>query len=316
LLPSLPPTHIPERKENKESKQPAMNQLEHDHEVNETEQMKNNDPELCSICQDKFDTEEKVQTLDCGHKFHEPCIQKWIEVRNLCPLCKQVADTSRPVNQLSSDDEHLTTQLIQSILSTSRASHNMSSLNFWQNMIGSAGDMSQHNSPTGSLFRLVLNGSGPFSQSSRRNNNSNPSGQIVNMINAILNDDDDDDMDSHQLRSSIFSSSPQVNQQPLQQHPQQPLSHQLPPPPPPPQPSISLTAIPDFHDRVRHLRHQRQHDPDLCDEQAQCSNCAVISCKHAILRCSQCHQIRYCSRQCQNQHWNEHKEWCILHNAN
>ncbi|CAN0558845.1 unnamed protein product, partial [Ectocarpus sp. 12 AP-2014] len=40
---------------------------------------------------------------------------------------------------------------------------------------------------------------------------------------------------------------------------------------------------------------------------AGCSNCG----KDGSLRpCSRCHQVRYCSRDCQRQHWKDHKRDC------
>ena len=272
-----------ERKELKESKLTTSTDTQ-DHQQHKTN---SNDNELCSICQEKFDVEEKIQTLQCGHKFHEPCIQKWIEVRNLCPLCKQVADNTRPVTELSSDDEHLTLELIERLLGTA---HNSSSLHFWQDMMRTTSSIAQYG-PVGSMVRVIMNDNRSRSHPPGRSNQSGQLSDMMNMVTAILG-----------------PSHPRVSSQPL--HPQP--THPQPPPSLQVQ-NVSLSSFPDFDERVQHLRYQRFHDPDLCDEQAQCSNCAVISCKHAILRCSQCRQIRYCSRDCQNQHWNQHKDWCMQH---
>ncbi|CAM9945618.1 unnamed protein product, partial [Discosporangium mesarthrocarpum] len=47
---------------------------------------------LCTVCledmplwQDAF----MCQTLDCGHRFHSPCIAEWLTRQTLCPLCKE-----------------------------------------------------------------------------------------------------------------------------------------------------------------------------------------------------------------------------------
>lgn len=39
----------------------------------------------CSICFNKIDKEHK---LDCGHVFHECCIEKWISINASCPICR------------------------------------------------------------------------------------------------------------------------------------------------------------------------------------------------------------------------------------
>lgn len=43
--------------------------------------------EECSIC--LGDLKNKIITLPlCGHSFHKPCINKWLNVTPMCPLCK------------------------------------------------------------------------------------------------------------------------------------------------------------------------------------------------------------------------------------
>ena len=40
-------------------------------------------------------------------------------------------------------------------------------------------------------------------------------------------------------------------------------------------------------------------------------NTTCISCsKQANSQCSRCHEVRYCSRECQMSHWKEHKSIC------
>lgn len=41
---------------------------------------------LCPIC---HETDTVVrQTLQCNHRFHVHCIQRWFRVNNTCPLCR------------------------------------------------------------------------------------------------------------------------------------------------------------------------------------------------------------------------------------
>lgn len=47
------------------------------------------DPEkdMCTICYNKIekDTDKK---LDCGHKYHEACIDTWLKESKTCPICR------------------------------------------------------------------------------------------------------------------------------------------------------------------------------------------------------------------------------------
>ena len=42
----------------------------------------------CIICMEKFEENEKVKQLGCGHIFHGDCIDKWLEKQKTCPFCK------------------------------------------------------------------------------------------------------------------------------------------------------------------------------------------------------------------------------------
>ncbi|KAK0054441.1 E3 ubiquitin-protein ligase DZIP3, partial [Biomphalaria pfeifferi] len=42
----------------------------------------------CSICHETIHFEDAL-TLDCHHKFHEMCIQKWLEEERSCPNCRK-----------------------------------------------------------------------------------------------------------------------------------------------------------------------------------------------------------------------------------
>ena len=68
----------------------------------------------CSICQDELKQTDRIRRLQCHHIFHQDCIDKWIELRNLCPLCQSVADETQPVKELfdKKEDDDLTLELI------------------------------------------------------------------------------------------------------------------------------------------------------------------------------------------------------------
>ena len=41
----------------------------------------------CSICLESLD---KIHSTVCNHDFHEECINKWLETKTTCPLCRYV----------------------------------------------------------------------------------------------------------------------------------------------------------------------------------------------------------------------------------
>eukprot|EP00118_Oscarella_pearsei_P004750 m.20749 g.20749 ORF g.20749 m.20749 type:complete len:603 (+) comp28075_c0_seq2:217-2025(+) len=42
----------------------------------------------CAICFEKFSS-KNITRLECGHKFHKKCIDKWFERKSTCPKCRQ-----------------------------------------------------------------------------------------------------------------------------------------------------------------------------------------------------------------------------------
>lgn len=43
---------------------------------------------VCCICLSKFSNNEDLRELPCAHVFHMECIDKWLKINALCPLCK------------------------------------------------------------------------------------------------------------------------------------------------------------------------------------------------------------------------------------
>lgn len=55
--------------------------------------------DICVICQEEYnETELLVGKLDCGHVFHEGCIESWLLKKNECPICRRegLKDTKLP----------------------------------------------------------------------------------------------------------------------------------------------------------------------------------------------------------------------------
>jgi len=42
----------------------------------------------CSICLCEYTVGVPLCQLPCGHVFHKPCIEAWIDTHTLCPMCK------------------------------------------------------------------------------------------------------------------------------------------------------------------------------------------------------------------------------------
>lgn len=43
----------------------------------------------CSVCLNHFESESRINKLECGHLFHNVCLEKWLKYSNTtCPLCR------------------------------------------------------------------------------------------------------------------------------------------------------------------------------------------------------------------------------------
>ncbi|XP_004306139.1 PREDICTED: E3 ubiquitin-protein ligase RNF181-like [Fragaria vesca subsp. vesca] len=42
----------------------------------------------CSICLNGFKVGDEVKEMPCKHSFHGACIEKWMGMSTLCPLCR------------------------------------------------------------------------------------------------------------------------------------------------------------------------------------------------------------------------------------
>ncbi|KAG6468202.1 hypothetical protein ZIOFF_072774 [Zingiber officinale] len=46
------------------------------------------EPDSCSICLEDFGMMTPVLAMPCSHRFHAPCLKKWLERSYSCPLCR------------------------------------------------------------------------------------------------------------------------------------------------------------------------------------------------------------------------------------
>ena len=42
----------------------------------------------CTICLENYQAGEMIRTLPCFHSFHVGCIDQWLHMKSLCPICK------------------------------------------------------------------------------------------------------------------------------------------------------------------------------------------------------------------------------------
>lgn len=51
--------------------------------------------QVCCICLAKYADNDNLRELPCSHFFHMECVDKWLKINALCPLCKcEVGDSS------------------------------------------------------------------------------------------------------------------------------------------------------------------------------------------------------------------------------
>lgn len=53
--------------------------------------VKDDEGEVCAVCQEEYKVKEMIGTLECGHRYHENCIKEWLHQKNICPICKATA---------------------------------------------------------------------------------------------------------------------------------------------------------------------------------------------------------------------------------
>lgn len=46
-------------------------------------------PENCSICQQSYNDRELHRILPCHHSFHAACVDTWLLITPICPICRQ-----------------------------------------------------------------------------------------------------------------------------------------------------------------------------------------------------------------------------------
>ncbi|XP_075508325.1 E3 ubiquitin-protein ligase At1g63170-like [Primulina tabacum] len=60
----------------------------------EKERLISGEDAVCCICLAKYVHNDELRELPCSHFFHKDCVDKWLKINALCPLCK--TDVVRP----------------------------------------------------------------------------------------------------------------------------------------------------------------------------------------------------------------------------
>ncbi|XP_074562515.1 E3 ubiquitin ligase BIG BROTHER-related-like [Curcuma longa] len=61
------------------------------------ENMQDDNAEQCAICRLEYEDGDSLVVLSCKHKYHPECINKWLQLNKVCPVCN--AEVSTPENK-------------------------------------------------------------------------------------------------------------------------------------------------------------------------------------------------------------------------
>lgn len=70
--------------------------------------------QVCCICLAKYAHNDELRELPCAHCFHKDCVDKWLKINALCPLCKsEIAGSSGTSDARQSDQNAIPVQEIE-----------------------------------------------------------------------------------------------------------------------------------------------------------------------------------------------------------
>jgi len=56
--------------------------------VQEFEYQMGKESDMCAICHDDFQEKQTISKLPCSHSYHKDCVNKWLKMHGLCPVCR------------------------------------------------------------------------------------------------------------------------------------------------------------------------------------------------------------------------------------
>jgi hypothetical protein len=72
----------------------SINELNSDGNTDSDDDNKAEDPS-CAICMQDYKANDELRVLPCGHEFHTECVDKWLPMKKICPLCRH--DITKPM---------------------------------------------------------------------------------------------------------------------------------------------------------------------------------------------------------------------------
>ncbi|XP_045804847.1 E3 ubiquitin-protein ligase At1g63170-like [Trifolium pratense] len=90
-------------------------------EGTEKERMISGEDAVCCICILNYENEDELRELPCSHLFHKECVDKWLKINALCPLCKSdvAGDPTRVVSEENSTQQRGDSRVENSNVNTS-----------------------------------------------------------------------------------------------------------------------------------------------------------------------------------------------------
>ncbi|KAK7384773.1 hypothetical protein VNO78_30474 [Psophocarpus tetragonolobus] len=74
----------------------------------EKERVISGEDAVCCICLAKYENNDELRELPCSHLFHKDCVDKWLKINSLCPLCK--SDVGENLTGLVSGEDAIASQ--------------------------------------------------------------------------------------------------------------------------------------------------------------------------------------------------------------
>eukprot|EP01084_Bolivina_argentea_P155189 270453_1 len=62
----------------------------------------------CAICMQDYKVDDELRILPCSHEFHCECVDKWLPMKKICPLCrhdvtKKIQNNNAPIQEDGND---------------------------------------------------------------------------------------------------------------------------------------------------------------------------------------------------------------------